>query len=183
MKTASTRATNISRATTHMVRWRAASLILITAIVLAACAPTPPKPEPAACPTFACPACPQCPPPKPPPESARYLEAGFDSLPGWSQTSLAPSLRAFIASCPKNAALARACDAARAIPADDEAAARQFFEAMFQPLAVVSSDGPDTGLITGYYEPVIEGSRARTAKNRHPIFGVPDDLLVVDLGA
>ena len=38
-------------------------------------------------------------------------------------------------------------------------------------------------MITGYYEPVIEGSRTQTAVHGQPIFGVPEDLIVVDLGA
>src|SRR6185436_21184203 len=53
----------------------------------------------------------------------------------------------------------------------------------FQPVALVSSEGPDTGMITGYYEPVLDGSRKRGPLNRYPIFGVPDDLVVVDLAS
>jgi membrane-bound lytic murein transglycosylase A len=64
----------------------------------------------------------------------------------------------------------------------DEAAARSFFESAFVPYALVSSEGTDSGLITGYYEPIIEGARAPTPTHRLPIFGVPDDLVVVDLG-
>src|SRR5258708_27130426 len=37
--------------------------------------------------------------------------------------------------------------------------------------------------MTGYYEPLIEGSRTRSDVNRYPILGVPDDLIVVDLAA
>jgi membrane-bound lytic murein transglycosylase A len=36
-------------------------------------------------------------------------------------------------------------------------------------------------LITGYYEPVLPGSRARTERFRHPLYGVPEDLVAVDL--
>jgi membrane-bound lytic murein transglycosylase A len=164
-----------------------ASLLLAALIVLAGCAQAPqqgaapacPKPAPAA----ACPACPQCPSVKPPPETARYIEASFEALPGWSAASLAKSLRTFLASCPRPNALARACELARAVAPDDEEAARRFFESTFQPYALVSSDGPDTGLITGYYEPVIDGSRSRSAAYPLPIFGVPDDLIVVDLAS
>jgi membrane-bound lytic murein transglycosylase A len=69
------------------------------------------------------------------------------------------------------------------VPADDEAAARNFLESQFVPYAIVSSEGPDSGTITGYYEPVIQGSRVRTETNRYPIFGVPQDLVVVDLAS
>src|SRR6267378_3221818 len=70
-----------------------------------------------------------------------------------------------------------------AVPADDERAAREFFEANFSPYALISSETGDSGLMTGYYEPVIEGSRAQDPLHRFPIFGVPQDLVVVDLVA
>ncbi len=125
--------------------------------------------------------CPVCPPPKPQPETARYEPRAFADLPGWQGAALAASLRAFLAGCAPNSTLAKTCEAARAVPADDEPAARQFFESQFVPYAVVSSQSGDGGMITGYYEPIIDGSRAPGATHRHPIFGVPQDLIVVDL--
>lgn len=134
--------------------------------------------------------CPKCPPPKPVPETARYQEVSFDALPGWPGTTLQPSLRAFLAGCARPAALGgfagplgRVCGAARAVPENDEVEARKFFESTFTPYALVSSETGETGLITGYYEPIIDGSRERSELNRSPIFGVPDDLIVVDLAA
>lgn len=38
------------------------------------------------------------------------------------------------------------------------------------------------GFITGYYEPVIRGSRKPSARNRYPLYGVPDDMLTLELG-
>jgi membrane-bound lytic murein transglycosylase A len=138
----------------------------------------------------ACPACPQCPPPKPAPETARYEEVSFDALPGWAAATLGPSLRAFLAGCARPATLGglpgplgKACEPARAVPENDEVEARKFFESAFAPYALISSESGDTGLITGYYEPVIDGSRERSELNRYPIFGVPEDLIVVDLAA
>jgi membrane-bound lytic murein transglycosylase A len=128
-----------------------------------------------------CPACPACPPLKPPAESARYLESSFEALPGWSSAALEPSLRAFLGGCPRPGALATACALARTVPPGDEPAARRFFEETFAPYALATGEGVDTGLVTGYYEPIVEGSRARTPQHRFPVFGVPDDLVVVDL--
>jgi membrane-bound lytic murein transglycosylase A len=121
--------------------------------------------------------------PQPPgPERARYLEASFSDLPGWREAAVEPSLRAFLAGCPRlSDALARVC--ARAPAPGDEAAARSFFESQFTPYALVSSLGADSNLITGYYEPIIAGSRAPNAVHRHPIYGLPEDLVVVDLSA
>src|SRR3989440_1278082 len=141
-------------------------------VLIAACAPLPPKPQVAMCP---------CPPAKPAPETARYQETSFDVLPGWRETSLQPSLRAFVTGCPRlSGTLSRACQTAAIVP-DDPAAARQFFESTFVPYALISSESGDTGLITGYYEPVLDATRAPDAMNRYPIFGVPEDLLIVDL--
>jgi membrane-bound lytic murein transglycosylase A len=79
--------------------------------------------------------------------------------------------------------LRQACDAAAAIPALDETAARRFFEAEFEPFAVSASDGRHEGLVTGYYEPVLAGSRTRNEADRYPVYGRPDDLVTVDLAS
>ncbi len=63
-----------------------------------------------------------------------------------------------------------------------EAEARAFFESRFTPYRILAPDGSDSGLITGYYEPVLKGRREAAAGFRHPIYAVPDDLIVVDLG-
>jgi membrane-bound lytic murein transglycosylase A len=177
MSTASASATPISRYTTHM-----RFLLPVILLVLAGCATTLPR-EDLTCPADpTCPACPQCPAVKAP-ETVRYQEAAFEALPGWEAASLAPSLRAFIAGCVRPVVHARVCELARALPEDDETAARRFFESEFTPYALVSSDSGDSGLVTGYYEPVIEGARKRSRENRYPIFGVPQDLLTIDLAA
>lgn len=147
-------------------------LLLLAILSLAGCA-TAPGP------------CPRCPEARPP-EQARYEEASFASLPGWVGASVEPSLRAFLASCQRVAAaapLARACEQARGVPAGDEAAARRFFESAFTPYSVRSSETGDTGQVTGYYEPVLAGSRASQGPYRYPIFAAPDDLLIVDLAS
>lgn len=133
-------------------------------LLLAACAPLPPPPHPQ---------------PQPPAsEAAHYLEWAFEALPGWPGADLEHSLRAFAAGCPRPGALARACEQAK-LTAPEEA--RAFFERWFAPYAIVAPEGTDSGLVTGYYEPVLEGSRNATDTHRYPIFGVPDDLIVVEL--
>jgi membrane-bound lytic murein transglycosylase A len=146
--------------------------VCLALILLAAACASPQKPQPQ---------CP-CPPPKPAPETARYEARGFSDLPGWREAQLEPSLRAFLGGCARLAAAKKACELAKAVPPGDEGAARRLFESEFTPYAVVSSESGDRGLITGYYEPIINGSRTQTALHRHPIYGVPDDLVVVDLG-
>jgi len=148
--------------------------LLLVILVVAGCAQVPQTP---------CPVCP--PPPKPPaPERAQYVPVSFDAVPGWRTTLLEPSLRAFMAGCPRlTGALFDACATASTIAVGDEAGARRFFETFFVPYAMAGSEGVDKGTITGYYEPIIRGSRAKSESARYPIFGVPDDLLVVDLAS
>lgn len=150
------------------MRW----LALVPILVAAACAPLREAP------------CPACAPAKPAPERAQYLEWSFDALPGWREASLEPSLRAFLAGCPRaGGPLINACALASAVAPGDEAAARRFFESAFTPYALVSADGNATGLVTGYYEPLLRGSRSQSAEYRYPVYGVPDDLVVVDLAS
>ena len=141
-------------------------------LLVAGCAPAPQKPAPL---------CP-CPPPKPEAEAARYEPRAFSDLPGWSRAQLEPSLRAFVGGCSKVSALRRACELAKTLSAGDEQAARSFFESQFVPYALISTTSGELGMITGYYEPIIDGSRTPSAQYRFPIYGVPQDLVVVDLG-
>ncbi|HUK05292.1 MAG TPA: MltA domain-containing protein [Burkholderiales bacterium] len=141
-------------------------------LVLAGCAAPPP-------------ACPPCAaPPRAP--AAKLERAPLEALPGWSGAALAPGLRAFASGCARldaGSALRRACDAARALPEGDEAAARAFIESTFDAWSVAAADGSAEGTITGYYEPVLAGSRTRSDRFRIPVYGVPADLVAVDLDA
>ncbi len=63
--------------------------------------------------------------------------------------------------------------------------ARAFFEREFQPVRiqnVYANTRRFDGLFTGYYEPVLPGSRSRTDRFSAPVYGRPDDLVEVDLG-
>jgi membrane-bound lytic murein transglycosylase A len=75
--------------------------------------------------------------------------------------------------------LARACGAALKIkhPLDD-AAARQFFEKAFTPHQYYAIG--ERGLLTGYYEPEISGSRIKTPKFGVPVYRRPPDLVTLE---
>ena len=60
---------------------------------------------------------------------------------------------------------------------------RAFFLEHFSPYRVAAADGGDTGLVTGYYEPLLAGSRTRTDAFAVPLYAPPDDLLTVDLSS
>ncbi|HTT98225.1 MAG TPA: murein transglycosylase A [Rhizomicrobium sp.] len=65
---------------------------------------------------------------------------------------------------------------------NDAREARAFFEESFTPFAV-SAGAVKDGLFTGYYEPQLHGSRTKHDRYQAPVYGLPDDLLNVDLGA
>ena len=142
-------------------------------VVLAGCqiVPTPP---------------PAVQPPAPP--HAVYSPASFDALPAWNDDDHAAAWPAFLESCKAFAARpatwpvwSGVCAAATTVDAHDAAAVRSFFETHFTPWRVSGSDGADSGLVTGYYEPLLSGSYTRTATHATPLYAPPDDLLTVDL--
>jgi membrane-bound lytic murein transglycosylase A len=67
---------------------------------------------------------------------------------------------------------ARAVKAGRLASAD----ARQFFETNFVPVRIRRLGDPD-GFLTGYYEPIVEGSRFPTREFTVPIYRRPRDLV------
>ena len=155
---------------THIVR--ILGTLSSAILVLAACAELPKEP-----------ACPVCPAPPRPAES-KVERVPFAAIPGWVNAEISSGLRAFASGCPRMAAgsaLRRACEAARALPANEEAAARAFVETTFEAWSIVAADGNAEGMVTGYYEPVLAGSRSRSERFREPVYGVPADLVAVDL--
>jgi membrane-bound lytic murein transglycosylase A len=115
--------------------------------------------------------------------------AGWGDLPGWSTDDVASAWPAFLQSCrgvaskPHGAGWKRVCDLARAVDGKPGHDPRRFFEQYLKPHAVVAGDGGSSGMITGYYEPLLKGSRTRSRAFEQPVRGVPDDLLTIDLSA
>ena len=110
----------------------------------------------------------------------------FAALPGWQQDDLRQAWPAFLASCRVLAAKPdwlEACGAARSIVATDGSAIRAYFERWFVPHQVRSPDGANTGLVTGYYEPLLRGARSRGGAFQTPLYAVPNDLLSIELAS
>jgi membrane-bound lytic murein transglycosylase A len=112
----------------------------------------------------------------------------FSDLDGWAADDHAQAFTAFRASCaplvrtrvaderPVTAALAHVCRRALALSHVDEAKAREFFEQNFRPLRI-SRLGETQGFVTGYYEPIVEGSRFPTREFTVPLYRRPADLV------
>lgn len=152
--------------------------------------------------TAACPACPVCPLCKQPvvepaPAAAPpFVAADWRDLSDWpGADGLAASLQAFLISCQRlqrqpdwqavcTAAATAAIESANSThetASENEASLRVWFETHLQPWQLVNPDGSRSGLITGYYEPLLQASRTRKAGYQHPIYAVPEDLIEVDL--
>jgi membrane-bound lytic murein transglycosylase A len=141
----------------------------------------PPRPE--GCP--ACAACPACPGAEQAKIEKPLQPAAWADLPGWVEEDARPAFESFRASCAvleKRELWKPACLVARGAKVETPEAARAWFEAQFQPWALTNPDGAREGLITGYYEPVIKGSRERVPPYLVPVFGPPNDLIDVELG-
>jgi membrane-bound lytic murein transglycosylase A len=69
------------------------------------------------------------------------------------------------------------CRAARIADISNDAKARAFFEENFLPLRI-SRLGEGDGFVTGYYEPVIDGSRTQTDVYTVPVYRRPSNLFV-----
>ena len=116
---------------------------------------------------------------------APFAASKWEMLPDWQTQDLAPSWPAFLQSCRVLKAKPHwqeICSRAEQFSAEDSTALRTFYETWFTPYLVRNPDGSEQGMITGYYEPKLYGSRARSARFRYPLYAVPDDLLTIDLG-
>lgn len=135
----------------------------------------------------------------PPPEPMLVLEpARYADLPGWQDDDPRPALAAFTRSCarlahrPADEPFGRepsfgrvadwraACSALAETPVT-AAEARARIETLLRPW-LATDRGAAEGLFTGYFEPVLEGSRRPDERFRHPLYRRPIDLVTVELG-
>ena len=157
--------------------------------LVAGCAVQPPAATtaaqacPAAAPCPLSPLCPVCPAVTPEPPKAKTLEAvNWSDLPGWMDDDPRAAWETFLRSCTRlkaQTAWRESCALAQQLPAG--ASVRNFFETHFLPYRVANADGSVQGLATGYYEPLLRGSRRKEGPYRYPLYAAPEDLLIVDL--
>lgn len=124
----------------------------------------------------------------------------FADLQGWSEDTTSKVVPAFQRSCRRILSQAddkpiggvenyagrsgdwrEACAALFSVDVTNDTAVRTYFETHFTPIEV-SNGSTITGKFTGYYEPVLSGSRLQTEAFQVPIHGVPNDLIQADLG-
>ncbi|MDK3025193.1 MltA domain-containing protein [Cupriavidus taiwanensis] len=109
-------------------------------------------------------------------QKGRLQAASWAEIGGWAQDDVRAAWPALQQSCQalkKRAEWSRACAAGMMVNAGDINAMRAYFESNFQPYRVVNGDGSDSGLITGYYEPILHGSRTRQGRFQVPLYRKP----------
>ena len=126
---------------------------------------------------------------------SQYAPVAWTDIAGWREDDHLAAYKAFRTSCKPIAAqttsptgskalgdsLRDPCLAARAADIAEAAKARAFFEQNFLPLRI-SRLGEDAGFVTGYYEPVIDGSRTQTDVYSVPVYRRPSNLFVRGFG-
>lgn len=130
-----------------------------------------------------------------PPGPMRWADTRFEpvawtDIDGWADDDQAAAFTAFLTSCravvgsakgsrdtrPVYPALVETCRKARGAGTLNAEGARKFFEEHFAPVRVGKIDDPN-GFLTGYYEPVVEGSRTLTDDFKVAVYGRPRDLV------
>ena len=121
----------------------------------------------------------------------QYAPLAWSEVAGWNDDDHLPAYQAFRVSCKPIAAQTGApqeskalgtslrdpCRIAKTLEVTDSAAARAFFEQNFLPLRI-SRLGEGEGFVTGYYEPVIDGSRTQNEVYNVPVYRRPSNLFV-----
>ena len=114
----------------------------------------------------------------------RFKPVTFEQMPSVDEHDWANALNAFRISCTamsRKSLWQAPCSQAQFVNEDQ---AYEFFRSAFDAYQVGVVEGnrlSETGLTTGYYEPMLRGSLTRHGTFQYPIYGIPDDLIQVDL--
>ncbi len=100
---------------------------------------------------------------------SRWVAVDWTALPGWEDDNLHEAWDAWLRSCEKPVApFATLCAEVRRLSIADASVRRDWMQQRLQPYRVESLQGDAQGLMTGYFEPAVDGSRTPT-----PVFAVP----------
>lgn len=184
---ASSASSKISPMRSTFLRLLALALIVGT---LAACS-TPPAPQTT---PEAIPAPPLVPPeaalpqtalpgdtdPLPPPllqPKSRWIAVRWADLPGFAEDALHEAWNAWIKSCERPApAFTTLCAELRPLSLASADEQRAWLVARLQPYRVETSDGQAEGLLTAYYEPLLDAARQSGNGFAEPIYRAPAGL-------
>jgi len=121
--------------------------------------------------------------------TARFEPVSWNRLPGWRSDDALAAWPALVSTCSvlgSRADWQSFCSSVVATSPMDAGFARDFLERQLTPYRIERVTGrkkETKGLVTGYYEPLLRGSRERSEQFATPLYSRPDDLLIVDLSA
>ena len=111
---------------------------------------------------------------------ASFNAVSWQALPGWQDDDLSQAWPAWLKSCDVlrkrsgEVNWRQVCTQATSLSPRDTQSIRRYFESNFQAYEIRNSSGSETGLITGYYEPVMNGSQTRTSTYNVPLYAYPN---------
>ena len=147
---------------------RKLGFMLVCALALTACQDQDPVPKPAT------------------PTGPIISEAlTWAEVPGWNLDQAQEAWPALLSNCgamaKKEVSWEAICQAAYSHPVTDSASARAFFEQFFTPYQLFGENLKPEGLLTGYYEPLLQGSFEPSDRFQYPIYRPPQDMLTIEL--
>ena len=108
---------------------------------------------------------------------SRWVAAPWSDLPGWSEDALQEAWPAWLQSCQRQTTVAGSvCADVQRLNGAPLAAQQQWLNARFQPYRVETLQGSAEGLLTSYYEPVMEASRLPRTGFAVPLYAPPNAL-------
>ena len=115
-------------------------------------------------------------------KTAAYVPVLFDEIPGWEEESFDEIYASFSTNCKamkRRKAWAPLCSKLAKLPKNDPAL-RAFLHEEFYAYQMLTSTRNATGKLTGYFEPLISGSLKRQGAYKYPVYGMPNDMYLVD---
>lgn len=108
---------------------------------------------------------------------SRWVAVPWSDLPGFADDSLFEGWNAWLQSCKRPApTIGALCPAVRRLSIGSPEEQRAWMVAHLQPYRVESLEADPTGLLTGYFEPVLEANREPTAAFTVPLYQPPANL-------
>jgi membrane-bound lytic murein transglycosylase A len=115
---------------------------------------------------------------KPDISQADFQKVTWDDIEGFEYDNLNHALEVFQKDCKVSRKFENLLEVCK--EADLTQDGKSFFTSNFTPYKLMA-DGDDTGLITGYYEPILNGSLKKTRKFKYAVYATPKDLITIDL--